>query len=157
MKILLLLLISVSSFGQNLSNTQQVIYKANTTEVIDAIFTPISEIIYLSVKSTSSVYFDNDLVGEVVAFPIPLDSGDVILAKGQGYQYQLRKNGVIVNYVPTTDNSLSNIRTLAQSAVGVAIGSLTTNQVRALLAVLLWKEGGINENGRIKKLNTWAK
>jgi hypothetical protein len=109
------------------------------------------------VKSTQQVYDEGvELVGLRV-LDIPLDSGEVIIAKGANIVYQLTKNGAIVNYVPTTDNSLNNIKTLAQSAVGIAIGSLTTNQVRALLAVLLWKAGGIDESGRVKKLNTWAK
>jgi len=145
------------AFGQNLSNTSQIIYKAQSTETIKAMFTPLVEGSPIYVKSTQQVYNDGAYLVGLQVLDIPLDSGEVIIAKGANIVYQLTKNGSIVNYVPTTDNSLSNIRTLAQSAVGVAIGSLTTNQVRALLAVLLWREGGIDENGRVKKLNTWAK
>jgi len=151
------LLFPLSVFGQNLSNTQQVIYKAQANETIKAMFTPLIEGSKIYVKSTQAVYNEGEYLAALMVHDIPLDSGEVIIAKGANIVYQLTKNGVIVNYTPTADNSLSNIKTLAQSAVGIAIGSLTTNQVRALLAVLLWKAEGIDENGRVKKLNTWAK
>jgi hypothetical protein len=157
MKLLILFLFPSVIFGQSLSNTSRIIYKAQATEVIRANFTPLIEGSPVYVKSTQQVYDEGvELVGLRV-LDIPLDSGEVIIAKGANIVYQLTKNGAIVHYVPTTDNSLNNIKTLAQSAVGIAIGSLTTNQVRALLAVLLWKAGGIDESGRVKKLNTWAK
>jgi hypothetical protein len=50
-----------------------------------------------------------------------------------------------------------NIKTTAQSAVGVSYGSLTAAQVRALLAILLWKEGAFTRTGTVDTLSKWAK
>lgn len=45
----------------------------------------------------------------------------------------------------------------AQTAVGVAYGSLTAAQVRALLAVLLWREGALAADGTVKPLSSWVR
>jgi len=50
-----------------------------------------------------------------------------------------------------------NIKTTAQSAVGVSYGSLTAAQVRALLAILLWKEDAFTKTGTVDSLKNWAK
>lgn len=153
---ILFILLPFSVFGQ-LTNTRQIIYKAQATEVITASFSPIISPATLSVKSTQQIYDEATEITALRVHEITLDSGEVIIAKGANINYTLEKNGVSVNYTPATDNTLSNIKTLAQSAVGVQIGSLTNAQVRALLAVLLWKAGGIKEDGTINKLNYWAK
>jgi hypothetical protein len=44
----------------------------------------------------------------------------------------------------------------AQSAVGVNIAALTAGQVRALLAVLLYKAGAIDAQGVVQPLAGWA-
>lgn len=49
----------------------------------------------------------------------------------------------------------TRVRTTAQSAVGVLITDLTAAQVRALLAVLLWKGGALDKDGRIRPLSEW--
>ena len=49
------------------------------------------------------------------------------------------------------------IVTTAQSAVGVSITALTAAQVRALVALLLWKEGAIKADGTIRPLAEWVK
>jgi hypothetical protein len=46
---------------------------------------------------------------------------------------------------------------LAQSAVGVQIDLLTAAQRNALLAVLLWKAGGIRPDGSVAPLNDWVR
>jgi hypothetical protein len=154
---LLFIFFPLFTFGQNLSNTPQIIYKAQATEVINASFMPFTEGLSLSVKSSQQVYDDNVLILGLHVLDIALDSGETIIAKGANIQYDLMKNGAHINYVATADNTLSNIRTLAQSAVGISLGSLTTAQVRALMAILLYKVGGVTDDGKVKALNKWAK
>jgi hypothetical protein len=50
----------------------------------------------------------------------------------------------------------TQVVTVAQSAVGVVITSLTAAQVRALLAVLLWRAGALTDAGAIRPLAQWA-
>lgn len=50
----------------------------------------------------------------------------------------------------------TQVVTVAQSAVGVVITALTAAQVRALLAVLLWKNGALTKTGAVKPLDEWA-
>jgi hypothetical protein len=50
----------------------------------------------------------------------------------------------------------TQVVTVAQSAVGVVITNLTAAQVRALLAVLLWKGGALDKDGKIRPLVEWA-
>jgi XkdW protein len=45
---------------------------------------------------------------------------------------------------------------VAQSAVGVLLTNLTAAQVRALLAVLLWKGGALDKDGKVRPLNEWG-
>jgi hypothetical protein len=49
------------------------------------------------------------------------------------------------------------VLTTAQSAVGVALNNLTNVQVRALLAIVLFKEGAVATDGTIKPLNEWVR
>lgn len=46
---------------------------------------------------------------------------------------------------------------LAQSAVGIAVNDLTAPQVRALLALLLRKEGALDKTGTIRPLQDWVR
>ena len=52
---------------------------------------------------------------------------------------------------------LSNIRTVALTAEGVALADLTTAQRNALMATLLWKAGGIAPDGTIRPLAEWVR
>jgi hypothetical protein len=58
------------------------------------------------------------------------------------------------------DAAATTLRTqvvnVAQSAVGVVITNLTAAQVRALLAVLLWKNGALTDAGAVRPLGQWA-
>lgn len=45
----------------------------------------------------------------------------------------------------------------AQTAVGVAYGSLTAAQVRALAAVLLWQGGALAADGAVRPLAAWVR
>lgn len=58
----------------------------------------------------------------------------------------------------TGRESVLHIRlsTPAESAVGVQVEQLSPAQVRALLVVLLQREGAIAADGSIKPLDTWA-
>lgn len=57
----------------------------------------------------------------------------------------------------SADATLRNqVLTLAGSAVGVQIDQLTAAQVRALVAILLWKAGALTSTGAVKPLNQWV-
>lgn len=60
----------------------------------------------------------------------------------------------------TASNQANTLRTqvltLAGSSVGTAINQLTANQVRALVALLLWKNGALTATGTVKPLDEWA-
>jgi len=59
---------------------------------------------------------------------------------------------------PTAGEQLRNqVRTLAQSAVGVALNDLTTAQRAALLAVLLHQAGGLAPDLTVRPLAQWAR
>jgi hypothetical protein len=45
--------------------------------------------------------------------------------------------------------------TIAQSAVGTRVDLLTAAQVRALIAVLLWKGGALDKSGVVRPLAEW--
>lgn len=44
----------------------------------------------------------------------------------------------------------------AQTAVGVTLNNLTAAQVKALLAILLYKAGGVNNDGTVRPLSQWV-
>lgn len=52
---------------------------------------------------------------------------------------------------------LENVKMVAQSAVGVGLTDLTAAQVKSLLAVLLWRAGGIAPDGTVKPLVQWVR
>ncbi len=54
------------------------------------------------------------------------------------------------------ENTASQVRALAASVVGVALTSLTTEQVRAVVALLLLDTGALDENLVIKPLDEWT-
>lgn len=47
------------------------------------------------------------------------------------------------------------ILTTARTAEGVLLANLTTNQIKALLAILLWKEGGVKPDMTVRALAEW--
>ncbi len=58
---------------------------------------------------------------------------------------------------PTQDSALRTlIINLAQSAVGLQVDALTAAQTRALVAILLYKQGALTPTGAVKPLNQWA-
>lgn len=52
-------------------------------------------------------------------------------------------------------NVLNNIKQTAETTVGVPITQLDNNQIKSLLAVLLWKNGAIANDATIKPLSDW--
>ena len=58
--------------------------------------------------------------------------------------------------IPTAKEALkAKIISLAQSATGVALNDLTNSQIRALVAVMLWKSGGVASDMTVKSLREW--
>ena len=51
---------------------------------------------------------------------------------------------------------LSSIKATAQSAEGVALNDLTQAQIKALVAVLLWRVGAVANDATVRALNEWA-
>lgn len=51
----------------------------------------------------------------------------------------------------------SRVIALAQSAVGVPLADLTAAQVKALLAVLLWSHGAVDNELKVRPLSEWVK
>ena len=49
------------------------------------------------------------------------------------------------------------VKAIAQSAVGVAVNDLTTQQLKSMVAVLLWKAGAVDSDLTIKPLGEWTK
>lgn len=62
-----------------------------------------------------------------------------------------------VDKVATISSARTKVHNLAASAVGIAIQDLTAPQVRALLAILLYKTDALDADGKVLPLNTWAK
>lgn len=49
------------------------------------------------------------------------------------------------------------VMTLAQTAVGIRVNDLTAGQVRALLALLLWRTGALDREGNVRALDQWTR
>ena len=50
----------------------------------------------------------------------------------------------------------TNVRATAISAVGVALTDLTQGQIKALVAILLWQQGAVANDGTINPLSDWV-
>jgi hypothetical protein len=50
----------------------------------------------------------------------------------------------------------AQVITIAQTAVGTRVDLLTAVQVRALIAVLLWKGGALDKSGVVQPLASWV-
>ena len=66
---------------------------------------------------------------------------------------------VIANHVSTQVSAAQTLRnqiiTTAQTAVGVQLSALTTVQVRALMAIVLYNQGGVSTTLTVKPLENW--
>lgn len=97
-------------------------------------------------------------VGAALSLPVvPGDTGTLFLtveASGALYLHipdsanEVTAQAVIDAHNPAVvtvgDSAFSNILSMAQSAVGVKLVDLTAAQIKALLAVMLYKAGGVN-------------
>lgn len=74
-------------------------------------------------------------------------------------QVQIAYDSVVANQT-NAKTQLSTARTLvlttAKSAEGANITALTANQVRALVAVVLYKAGAIDGLGNVRPLSDWV-
>lgn len=59
------------------------------------------------------------------------------------------------NAASSREQVMANIRSQAQSSVGVALQDLSSAQVRALLAALLYRSGAIHSDGTVRPLAEW--
>jgi hypothetical protein len=57
----------------------------------------------------------------------------------------------------TRQTMVENIKTVAQSAVGLPLTDLSAPQVKALLACLLYHAGGVKDDGTVRPLGEWIK
>lgn len=57
--------------------------------------------------------------------------------------------------VTPREQNQANLGAAAQSSVGAAFDSLTPVQVRALLALLLYRAGALNDDGTVRPLGEW--
>jgi len=145
----------------NLKTTKTIIYKASQNTVLSIVFNnPLEDTLLLNCSSSDTVFNSKDYIieGDYIISDIQLGAGDTIVAWGDtAITYKLFDNNIEVKPLPIDDTSLAVLKTSLQSSVGLQVTTLTNTQVKDLLFALLWKEGGVDETGRIKKLNTWLK
>lgn len=158
MKTLLFLLLSLSVSAQTLTNRNDVIiYKSVLKDTVTVSFTPVGEAT-LTVKTYGETIDDKVVISGQHVLEIALDTAETITVDVKGtVTYKVTKKVVDVTPAPVNDNSLSQIKSLLQSSEGVAVNQLTTTQVRALLALVLYREGIIDENLKVKKLKQIVK
>jgi hypothetical protein len=84
--------------------------------------------------------------GPLPADPTPEQIADAIAAREAARQQALADAAAL----------RQQILTIAQSAIGVRVDLLTAGQVRALFAILLWKEGAIKNDLTVRALAEWA-
>lgn len=152
MKTLLFILLSLGASAQSLENTTKIIYRSVGRDTVSVHFQPFGSAI-LTVKTTSETIDDAvEISGEHV-LKIALDTLETITVKVDGIvNYRVVKNGVDVTPSVSIDSSLIKLKQLLISCEGVAVTQLTTAQVRALVALLMYREGIIDESLKVKKL-----
>lgn len=147
-----------------LNNTPTIIYTATGTITVTLVLTNTTNSQKeLNVQSSSAVYNKRSPMGEFAftQWDIPLIAGEVIVAYSNvagAINYVVKNGAIDITPAPVTDTSLTQILTVAQTAVGVTLNNLTAAQVRSLMAILLYKEGGVNPvTLQVKPLNQWVK
>ena len=83
--------------------------------------------------------------GPLPSDPTPAESAAAIAARAQA-EAQARTDA---------DTLRARVLAVGQSAVGVSLDALTPAQVRALIALLLWKAGGVADDGTVRALREW--
>lgn len=150
----------------NLTTSLQVLFTSGSSQTVILVLTNLTNTqCGRVIGSTNGKIIDNTdgVMGVSPTFSsysITLVNGDTISGnsdRNNAIQYQIfDSNNVDITPVATTDSSLANIKATAQSAVGVQLNNLTAVQVRSLMVVLLYKAGGVNADGTVKKLSAWA-
>lgn len=85
--------------------------------------------------------------GPLPADPTPQESAAAITARETARQAALADASAL----------RQQVLTIAQSAVGIRVDALTAGQVRALFAILLWKEGALKNDLTVRPLAEWVK
>ena len=147
----------------NLGAAKQIIYTAVGSISVRVVFTnPTSAGIVRNFASNSVTYELNVLAGVncISEYSINLIAGDYLIAQAgsAGITYHIFDiNGVDITPVPVTDTSAQHIIALAQTAVGITLTNLTQAQRNSLMAILLYKAGGVDAvTLKVKPLNQWA-
>lgn len=140
-----------------LTTTPKLIFKSANRDTVSVVFTPSGAAI-LNVRTYSDVIDDNVRLEGIRQHDLFLDTAEAVIASATGtITYKVYRKGVDVTPAATADNSLTNIKALLASSVGIQAGSLTAAQVRAILAFIAYKEGILDETLTVKKLKFWAK
>lgn len=100
------------------------------------------------------LYLDGDTLRSIAAAdwppPLPTDptqaESDAAIAAREAAKQQAESDAAALR---------QKIVTLAQSAVGLSVDTLTAAQTRALVAVLLWQAGALTRNGTVRPLAEW--
>lgn len=86
--------------------------------------------------------------GEIIGWPVSLGSlptQQQIDTWTSEFEAEQQANNTLKQQVKTT----------AQSTIGVLITNLTNNQIQALFALVLFEKGAIANDGTIKPLSEW--
>lgn len=87
-------------------------------------------------------------------YSMTLTTGESIIAYGAA-EINVTANVPLVSI--QISGLVQPILDTAQTAVGVALGNLTQAQIRSLLAIMLYKAGGVNLNSlTVRPLAEWA-
>ncbi len=99
------------------------------------------------------LYLENETVRSVLASawppPLPADPTPAQIQAAIAARDAARQRVII------DAQALRQVITIAQSAVGIRVDLLTAVQVRALIAVLLRKNGALDRTGTVRPLDTW--
>lgn len=92
----------------------------------------------------------------------PRVSGIVLVFEAGTPDSEVEKVEMVVRAHDSTQKTpeqqmMEAIKSVAQSTVGVALTDLSAAQVKSLLAVLLWRVGGVNPDGTVRPLGQWVR
>lgn len=104
-----------------------------------------THVLYLDGTIVRSMLAADWAEGTLPSDPTPAERAAAIAARAQA-EVRARQDA---------DALRARVQTVAQSAVGVSLDALTPGQVRALLALLLWKAGGVAPDGTVRALREW--
>lgn len=90
----------------------------------------------------------------------PQEKGGIILQVPDSFTRIVEMQGLIATHDPTAlskqEQSRQKLMNLVQSCGGVQISKLTSTQIQALMAYLVYREGGLNlDTLTINPINQW--